>query len=130
MGKAERIKYWVDIADYDLKTAKAMLDTMRYLYVGFMCHQVIEKILKALYTKLKNDTPPYTHNLNKLADLCGLFNELNKKQLTFLDFMNPMNIQARYPSYKDKVYKSLNKKIVLKIFNNTKEFVKWVKKKL
>jgi HEPN domain-containing protein len=130
MSKADRIEYWIEIADYDLKTAKAMLDTKRYLYVGFMCHQVVEKILKALYTKLKNDTPPYTHNLNKLADSCELLKELNKEQLAFLDFMNPMNIQTRYPSYKDKVYKSLNKKIVLKIFNNTKEFVKWVKKKL
>ncbi len=39
----EKIKYWIDIAEYDLETAKAMLSTKRYLYVGFMCHQVIEK---------------------------------------------------------------------------------------
>jgi HEPN domain-containing protein len=34
-------------ADYDLDTAKAMLQTERYLYVGFMAHQAIEKALKA-----------------------------------------------------------------------------------
>lgn len=39
----EKVKYWVDIAQYDLETAKAMLETKRYLYVGFMCHQTIEK---------------------------------------------------------------------------------------
>ena len=39
----ERIAYWVDIADYDYDTANALMDSRRYLYVGFMCHQVIEK---------------------------------------------------------------------------------------
>jgi HEPN domain-containing protein len=79
MNKAERIKYWIELAEYDLKTAKAMLDTKRYLYVGFMCHQVVEKMIKALFTKLKNEIPPYTHNLNKLSELCGLFSSLSKE---------------------------------------------------
>lgn len=40
--------YWIEIAKYDLETAEAMLKSKRYLYVGFMCHQSIEKILKAI----------------------------------------------------------------------------------
>lgn len=57
------IEYWLDLAKYDLETAKAMNDTKRYLYVGFMCHQVIEKALKAYYARRFEDAPPYTHNL-------------------------------------------------------------------
>lgn len=38
---------WAEMSDYDLETAEAMLATGRYLYVAFMCHQTIEKILKA-----------------------------------------------------------------------------------
>ncbi|MDR0845826.1 MAG: HEPN domain-containing protein [Tannerella sp.] len=38
----EKVKYWVDLADYDIETADSMLREKRYLYVGFMCHQVIE----------------------------------------------------------------------------------------
>ena len=38
MTEQNKIDYWIDIADYDLKTAEAMLETGRYLYVGFMCH--------------------------------------------------------------------------------------------
>ncbi len=38
MTEQHEIDYWIDIADYDLKTAEAMLETGRYLYVGFMCH--------------------------------------------------------------------------------------------
>ncbi len=42
----EKVLYWIDIAEYDMETAKVMLEGKRFLYVGFMCHQVIEKILK------------------------------------------------------------------------------------
>ena len=35
MERKERIVYWLEIAHYDLLTAKAMLETKRYLYVGF-----------------------------------------------------------------------------------------------
>lgn len=41
----DKVKYWIDMSDYDFDTAKAMLETKRYLYVGFMCHQTVEKIL-------------------------------------------------------------------------------------
>ncbi len=44
----DKVAYWIDIADYDLKTAEAMYRTGRWLYVAFMCHQVIEKTLKAI----------------------------------------------------------------------------------
>jgi HEPN domain-containing protein len=48
-----KIKYWIDISDYDLETAEAMLQSKRYLYVGFMCHQTIEKAFKAYFIKVK-----------------------------------------------------------------------------
>ena len=41
----EKIQYWIDIAEYDLETAKVMLEGKRFLYVGFMCHQVTEKMI-------------------------------------------------------------------------------------
>lgn len=34
----DKITYWIEMAEYDLETAVAMLNTKRYLYVGFMCH--------------------------------------------------------------------------------------------
>jgi HEPN domain-containing protein len=43
----ESMKYWLDLSEYDMETAIAMFETRRYLYVGFMCHQVVEKLLKA-----------------------------------------------------------------------------------
>jgi HEPN domain-containing protein len=58
MTNREKILYWVNLADYDMITAQTMLDGGRYLYVGFMCHQVVEKIFKAYYSKMKAETPP------------------------------------------------------------------------
>lgn len=45
----DKVAYWTDIVDYDLKTAEAMCQTGRWLYVAVMCHQVIEKTLKAYW---------------------------------------------------------------------------------
>ena len=42
----KKISYWVELSDYDIGTAEALLESGRYLYVGFMAHQAIEKILK------------------------------------------------------------------------------------
>ena len=49
----ERTEYWIEIAEYDIETAKAMLVSKRFLYVGFMCHQAIEKTIKAYYCSVK-----------------------------------------------------------------------------
>ena len=61
-----KIRYWIEISDYDLDTAEAMLNSKRYLYVGFMCHQTIEKAFKAYFTKLKSETAPFAHSLSYL----------------------------------------------------------------
>ena len=50
MTKEEKVRYWLDIADYDLGTAEDLFKSKRWLYVAFMCHQVIEKTLKAYWS--------------------------------------------------------------------------------
>ena len=40
------VEHWVERAEYDLGTAKAMLETARYLYVAYMSQQAVEKLLK------------------------------------------------------------------------------------
>lgn len=66
MNKEEQTTYWIDLADYDIETAQAMYDTKRWLYVGFMCHQVLEKSMKAFWCATIPDDPPYSHNLMSL----------------------------------------------------------------
>ena len=66
-----KVQYWIDLAEYDIETAEAMFETKRFLYVGFMCHQVIEKSLKGYYVFVKNEIPDKIHNLLKLAKQSG-----------------------------------------------------------
>ena len=49
MNLLDKVSYWVELAEYDLETAKVMLKNKRLLYVGFMCHQTIEKITKGYF---------------------------------------------------------------------------------
>ena len=103
----EKAKYWIELSDYDVETASAMLDSKRYLYVGFMCHQAIEKIFKAYFSNFNNEPPPFSHSLSYLAEKCGLGNKLSDIQIGFLNEVEPLNIEARYPSHKKNLLKSL-----------------------
>ena len=124
------IKYWIELSNYDLETANAMLKTKRFLYVGFMAHQTIEKMLKAYIVKIKNEVPSYTHNLLLLAEEAKLQNEFSEIQLALLDKLMPLNIEARYPRYKEKLLESLTQEKCESILKDTRELQKWIKAKL
>ena len=63
----EKVRYWTELSDYDFDTALAMMQTGRYLYVGFMCHQTIEKIFKAYFNSIHSEPAPFIHSLIQLA---------------------------------------------------------------
>jgi HEPN domain-containing protein len=44
---------WIALAEYDLETARHMLKTGRFLYVIFLCHLSLEKMLKAHVTEVR-----------------------------------------------------------------------------
>ena len=93
----DKVAYWLDIADYDLDTAEAMYQTGRRLYVAFMCHQVIEKTLKAYWCATQPEDPPYTHSHTRLAGGSGLYEQMDDNQRDFLDLITNYNIEAATP---------------------------------
>ena len=121
--------YWLKIANYDLKTAEAMLKSKRYLYVGFMCNQSIEKILKGIYTDKFNQLPPRIHNLARLLKLVELGNDIPKDLLEILNELNPLNIAARYPDQQLDIIKELDFDYSSKLLENTRRLFKWLKTK-
>lgn len=127
----DKVNYWIELSDYDFETALAMLESKRFLYVGFMCHQTIEKIFKAFYvSKNPENTLPYIHNLTLLSKKGGFYDLLAEEQKDFLDVLEPLNIEARYPSPKERLIKSLTESRCEEIINKTKEMQEWVKRKL
>ena len=120
--------YWFESADYDIQTAKAMLETKRYLYVGFMCHQTIEKALKGIFVSRHPDADlPYIHRLIRLANLSGVTDDLSDSQLSLLDTLNPLNIEARYPLHKELLLNSLTPERCQHLIKETEELLQWLK---
>jgi len=126
----KRVKYWIELSEYDSETAEAMLKSGRYLYVGFMCHQSIEKAFKAYFTKIRSETAPFSHSLSYLAKKGGFYELFTEEQRNFIDQIEPLNIEARYPSHKERLLKSLTDAKCTEIIQNTKELQKWIKEKL
>ena len=130
MTTEEKIEYWVELSDYDLETAYAVLQTKRYMYVGFMCHQVIEKIFKAVYAKYIEDTPPFVHKLVLIARQGDFYEQLTEEQKDFIDLMEPLNIKTRYPDFKKDLVNKLTEAKCIEILDNTKNLQQWIKEKL
>lgn len=126
----DKVKYWLDIVSEDMDTAEYLFNGGRWLYVAFMCHQAIEKTLKAYWSATRDDDPPYTHSHIRLLDECGLKDELSDEQLRFIAMMVPMNIEARYPKYKQQVGEMLNEESCRYILDQTKQIHQWILQKL
>ena len=123
-------KYWLDLSDYDLETAEAMLSSGRYLYVGFMCHQTIEKIFKAFFSQRSEEAPPYSHNLSHLAEKSGILKIIPDDLLDIINILDPLNVEARYPTHKEQLMKDLTAAKCKLILLETRKLQSWVKEKL
>jgi HEPN domain-containing protein len=119
---------WLSQADYDLKTARSMFRSRRYIYSIFFCHLTIEKALKGVYAfKLEKD-PPKTHNLNYLCEQMELSVPENFQD--FIDNLNNLSVPTRYPDQLQKLLKDFKKDLTRKMFRQTKEVLEWLKKKI
>ena len=127
---SEQSEYWIEIAEYDIETAKAMLVSKRFLYVGFMCHQAIEKTIKAYWCSVKDEIPPYTHNLKSLAERCDLLLLFSSEQLDFIEEILPMNNEARYPKHKEMLFRLLTPQKCENIIKQTEILCQWIKQRL
>lgn len=75
MKTSEKYKYWAMLADYDMDTAKVLIDGERWVYVAYMCHQALERQLKGMFVFYADKEAPKSHNLpflfNKLQNCPG-----------------------------------------------------------
>ena len=129
MTREEKVQYWLDIAAEDLELGEFLCQNGRWLYAAFMCHQVIEKMLKAYWTATRDDVPPYIHEHKRLAEVCGLYGQMSDGQRNFLQEIRPMNIEARYPDYKRSIANALNAERIRQIVEQTKQMQQWILQK-
>ena len=126
----DKVEYWLELCDDDLVTAKALLENERLLHMGFFCHLIVEKTLKAILASQTDEPPPKIHNLITLAKRSSIITELSDEQLNLLEQLNPLQIEARYPEHKDKIAETLTLEICEKLYNETEAFLCWIRQKL
>ena len=129
MSNKDRASKWLEIVNEDLSVAEDLYKTGHWLYVAFMCHQVIEKTLKSYWCVCRDDDPPYIHDHKRLAEGCGLYTKMDDGQKDFLTTIRQMNIEARYQEYKDEAATALNKEKAAEILEYTKQMHSWILQK-
>lgn len=103
MNKDNLIKYWISSSEKDHRAMKNLFLSKDYCWALFIGHLVIEKLLKACYVKKIDISPPFYHNLLRLAQECKLV--LSPEYSDWLILITTFNINARYPDYKQEFYK-------------------------
>ena len=126
----DKVEYWLGLCEDDMKAAKSLLESKDFLWMGFICHLIAEKALKAAVANVTSEIPPKTHDLTRLAECSGIFDELSENQLELLETLNPLNIETRYPEHKDRISALMTEQKSTDILNKTEEFLCWIKQKL
>jgi HEPN domain-containing protein len=105
-----------------------MFDSKRYSWSLFIGHLMIEKLLKAYFVKVKNDYPPYIHNLLRLAEMAGL--NLNEEQAGQFAVITSFNINARYDDYKQSFRRLCTPEFTLEWMNKISNLRIWMLQQL
>lgn len=128
MTREKRIKSvrnWIVSAEYDLETAKHMFKTGRYLYVVFMCHLALEKMLKAHVELHENKVPPKIHNLKLLVTRAEL--EISAEMMGTILELNQSSIPTRYPEDLQSILTGYTREYCSRILKQTEETLQWLK---
>lgn len=107
-------EHWLELAHYDLRVANHMLKTRSYVYVIFLCHLTVEKMLKACISELTEIQPPKIHDLPKLSNKAAL--ELPAQHMEFITELSDESIATRYPEELG----TYDKKAAQECLNNTR----------
>ena len=126
MTQQEMVKFWVDKANEDLEVATLVNKSGKYLHTGFMCHQCIEKALKAYYIHVHNERQPHQHNLERLAELGNLLDEMDDDKREILKKLKPLYIATRYEDDKNDIAATLTKPYCKVLLSDTEELLKWI----
>lgn len=119
------IDNWTASADYDIKTAANLLKSRRYIYVVFLCHLSLEKMLKAIVCRQRNEVAPHTHNLNRLIELAGI--SVDEGHQEFINKISLQSVPTRYPEDFHKLSRQFTRKVAEEHLNKTREVSRWLR---
>ncbi len=123
--KDKTIRYWLDSSDEDYETMLVLFNNKRYSWSLFIGHLMIEKLLKAYYAQVKDEFPPFIHNLLRLAEMSNL--NISEEQKIDLITITAFNIQGRYDDYKMSFQKKCTSEFTNKWIDKLKEIRLWIR---
>jgi HEPN domain-containing protein len=128
MSSQEKFEYWLDIAQYDLQTAEAMLVSGRWLYVAFMCQQAVEKLVKGLYILYLDDNVPRIHSIGTIIERFEkkLPVEIPLETTKLFDDLSICYLNDRYPEYRNQLSSKIKESEAKAIYYKTKEAFAWL----
>jgi len=122
------VRHWIETSDDDFNTMMILFHSKSYHWSLFMGHIVIEKLLKACFVKRIREHAPFTHNLYRLAELCGL--EISEEHAGLLLKVTAFNINARYDDYKKEFYETCTLDFTKEWIEKIKILQEWIKQTL
>jgi HEPN domain-containing protein len=126
MTQNEIVSYWISKSREELESANIMFSMSKYTYTGFMCHQCIEKALKA-YFIFKNDAKqPHEHKLSKLASMTLLLPAMSEGQKSTIEKLDPLYTKTRYEDYKNTIASLLTKAYCETLLKETEGLLSWI----
>ncbi len=88
----------------------------------------MKKLLKAYYVQVKEEFPPFIHNLLRLAEMTNL--SVSEEKKVKLVTITAFNIQARYDDYKMSFQKKCTPEFANEWFENLKEIRTWIREQI
>lgn len=121
------IHLWWEQATKDFSVAEKMFNEKEYYMVAFLCHEAIEKSLKALYLRKKSSSAGFTHSLLALGKSLGASDSIIRKLRDFsMDYL-----MSRYPDATDELpYKIYDEKMAAERLEGAREVLNWIEKEL
>lgn len=119
---------WLKQAEYDLHAAEQMIQNNLPAHAIFTLHLALEKLLKAYYVKLNGRMPPKTHSLLYFVGELSL--KLPYDELSVLEELEGMGIEARYPPDLDDTLRRLTLDKVKNTLSRSNKVFTWIKKEL
>ncbi|MBI2346285.1 MAG: HEPN domain-containing protein [Deltaproteobacteria bacterium] len=116
---------WIRHSEADFGTAQFLLRARKYLYVGFMCQQAVEKLLKAVICQEMDVTPPRTHNLIALGDLIDA--RMNDHQRGIMTALTEYYLNNRYPEVKVALARRLTGPVARQVLQGTEAIIQWLR---
>jgi HEPN domain-containing protein len=123
----KEIQNWLDQSNDDFDGAQFNFHEGKYYIAAFLCQQSVEKALKALFLYERKGEVPQSHSLIYLASNTST----PKSFYSFLKELTPKFIDTRYPDASvDLPSRIYDKRNTGRLLKESKEVLKWIKKRL